>query len=153
MLFLVFQLGVDRYALDAKRVAEVLPLVDIKQIPHAPTGVAGVINYRGTPVPVIDLTLLTLGHPARRCLSTRIVLMRDTSSWGDSRMLGLMAEHATEIVRREPAEFVASGIANGAAPYLGPVAIDPRGLMQWIDMDTLLPAPVKDAMFNEVLDQ
>ena len=66
MLFLVFQLGPDRYALDAKRVAEVLPLVDIKSIPHAPNGIAGVFNYRGTPVPVIDLAQLTLGQPARQ---------------------------------------------------------------------------------------
>lgn len=153
MLFLTFQLGVDRYALDAKRVVEVLPLVDIKQIPHAPAGIAGVFNYRGTPVPVIDLTQLTLDRPARQCLSTRIVLVHDTSSLGDTRVLGLMAEHATEMVRREPAEFVPSRVANGAAPYLGRVATDARGLLQWIDMDTLLPAPVMDAMFNEVLDQ
>jgi chemotaxis-related protein WspB len=153
MLFLVFQLGPDRYALDARRVTEVLPLVDIKTIPHAPYGIAGVFNYRGTPVPVIDLTQLTLGQPARRCLSTRIVLVHDTSEWGEQRVLGLMAEHATETVRREPSDFVPTGVANGAAPYLGPVATDARGLMQWIEMDTLLPAPVKDALFSEVLDQ
>lgn len=153
MLFLVFQLGPDRYALEAKRVAEVLPLVDIKNIPHAPNGIAGVFNYRGTPVPVIDLAQLTLGHPARRCLSTRIVLVHDMNGWGEQRVLGLMAEHATETVRRDPADFVSSGVANGAAPYLGPIASDERGLMQWIEMDRLLPASVKDALFNQVLDQ
>jgi len=153
MLFLVFQLGPDRYALEAKRVAEVLPLVDIKNIPHAPNGIAGVFNYRGTPVPVIDLAQLTLGQPARRCLSTRIVLVHDMSGWGEQRVLGLMAEHATETVRRDPADFVPSGVANGAAPYLGPIASDARGLMQWIEMDRLLPASVKDALFNQVLDQ
>ena len=68
-------------------------------------------------------------------------------------MLGLMAEHATETVRRDPADFVPSGVANGAAPYLGPMATDARGLMQWIEMDTLLPASVKDALFSQVLDQ
>ena len=52
MLFLLFQIGQHRYALDSRRVAEVLPLVDIKEIPHAPAGVAGVFNYRGVPVPV-----------------------------------------------------------------------------------------------------
>jgi len=153
MLFLVFQLGPDRYALDAKRVAEVLPLVDMKSIPHAPNGIVGVFNYRGTPVPVIDLTQLTLGTTARRCLSTRIVLVHDTGDWGEQRVLGLMAEHATETVRREPADFVPTGVANGAAPYLGPVATDARGLLQWIEMDTLLPPSVKAALFSQVLDQ
>ena len=64
MLFLLFQLGSDRYAIDALRVVEVLPCVQVKQIPHAPAGIAGVINYRGAPVPVLDLCLLTLRRPA-----------------------------------------------------------------------------------------
>ena len=47
MLFLVFQLGQDRYALDTGTVAEVLPLVEITPIPLAPAGMAGLFNYRG----------------------------------------------------------------------------------------------------------
>ena len=38
MLFLLFQLGNDRYALDASRVVEVLPLVELKHLPLAPRG-------------------------------------------------------------------------------------------------------------------
>jgi chemotaxis-related protein WspB len=56
MLFLLFQLGEERYALDTSHVAEVLPLVAITPIPQAPTGVAGLFNYRGAPVPAIDLS-------------------------------------------------------------------------------------------------
>ena len=130
MLFLVFQLGRDRYALDATRVAEVLPLVGIKTIPHAPAGVAGVVNYRGAPVPVIDLSLLTLGRPAQTCLSTRIVVVHQAGQGGEERVLGLIAEKATETVRRDAGDFVPSGVANRDAPYLGPVASDERGLMQ-----------------------
>ena len=36
MLFILFQLGQDCYALDAAQVAEVLPLVLVKKIPRAP---------------------------------------------------------------------------------------------------------------------
>ena len=42
MLFLVFELGNDRYALDVRQVAEVLPLVGVKQMPRAPQGGAAV---------------------------------------------------------------------------------------------------------------
>ena len=45
MLFLLFQLGQDRYALDTGRVAEVLPLVAITPIPQAPPELAGLFNY------------------------------------------------------------------------------------------------------------
>ena len=64
MLFILFQIGRDRYALAASSIIEVLPLMNLKRVPCAPVGVAGVLNYRGTPVPVIDLNEMTL---ARTC--------------------------------------------------------------------------------------
>lgn len=109
MLFVLFQLGQNRYALDARQVAEVLPLVVVTQIPQAPAAVAGVFNYRGAPVPAIDLSQLTLGRPVRRRLNTRIVLVHYPDVGGAMRLLGLIAERATETLRREPADFTASG--------------------------------------------
>jgi chemotaxis-related protein WspB len=152
MLFLVFRLGRDRYALDAGQVAEILPLVDIKHIPHAPPGVAGVLNYRGTPVPVIDLSQLTLGRPAERRLSTRIILAYYLPKDGEKRLLGLIAEKATETMRREAADFIPSGITNDRAAYLGPVATDARGLVQWIDVAKLVPDSVRDVLFKPILE-
>src|SRR5688572_5758867 len=102
MLFLVFQLGADRFALDVATVAEVLPLVTIRPMPQAPLGVAGILNYRGAPVPVIDLSQLTMGRPAARRLNTRIVLVHYPDRHGAPRLLGLIAEKASETVRREP---------------------------------------------------
>src|SRR5690606_32186615 len=66
MLFLLFELDGDRYALPARDVVEVLPLVALKQIPDAPPGVAGVMDYRGHAVPVLDLSALVAGRPAAR---------------------------------------------------------------------------------------
>jgi len=149
MLFLLFELGKDRYALDARQVVEVLPLVGIKQVPQAPPSVAGILNYRGGPVPVIDVSQLTLGRPAERRLSTRIVLVHYPGADGHNRLLGLIAERATQTVRREETDFVASGVTNEAASYLGPVATDTRGLLQWLDARTLLPAEVRDMLFRQ----
>jgi chemotaxis-related protein WspB len=150
MLFLLFQLGDDRYVLDSGLVAEVLPLVALTQIPQAPAGVAGLFNYRGTPVPAIDLTRLTMGRRAQARLNTRIVLVHYPDRHGDPRLLGLIAERVTETVRRDVADFVASGVSSQGTPYLGPVATDVRGLLQWIDVATLLPAPVRDVLFTDL---
>ena len=108
----------------------------------------GLFNYRGAPVPVIDLSQLTLGRPAARRLSTRIVLVHYPDADGRTRLLGLIAERATQTVRREPTDFVSSGVTSDGAPYLGPVATDARGLLQWIDVRTLLPPAVRDVLFN-----
>ena len=149
MLFLVFELARDRYVLDVSQVAEVLPLVAIKQIPQAPPAVAGILNYRGAPVPVIDVSQLALGRPAERRLSTRIVLVHYPDADGHTRLLGLIAERATRTVRRDKTDFVASGVSSEGASYLGPVAADARGLLQWVDAPTLLPASVRDLLFRQ----
>jgi chemotaxis-related protein WspB len=152
MLFLLFELGNDRYALDVRQIAEVLPLVGVKQIPKAPQAMIGLFNYRGAPVPVIDLSQLTLGRPAARRLSTRIVLVNYPDHTGHTHLLGLIAEKATLTVRHEAADFVASGVTNDGAPYLGPVATDARGLLQWIDVRTLLPPSFRDLLFKEPIN-
>ena len=152
MLFLLFQLGADWYALDAGQVAEVLPLVRIKPIPRTPPAVAGVLNYRGAPVPVIDLRALTLGRPARPRLSTRIILVHYPDENGGPRLLGLIAEQATETMRRQPTDFTASGVSNDAASYLGPVTADQRGLVQWIEVSKLLPPTVREVLFRQPVE-
>jgi chemotaxis-related protein WspB len=145
MLFLLFELANDRYALDVAEIAEVLPLVHLKRIPQAPAGVAGVFNYHGSPVPAIDLSALTLGRPAESRLSTRLILVRYPDDRGEPRLLGLIAEHATDTMRRAPEDFVASGVAHD----LGPVATDASGVVQWIRPDTLLPPAVQAALFRD----
>src|SRR5258705_7379594 len=96
MLFLVFELGKDRYAIEASRVVEVLHQVNLKQVPRAPGGVAGVLDYHGAPVPLIDLSELALGRPSRKWMSTRIILVEYRGTSGETHVLGLLAEQATE---------------------------------------------------------
>jgi chemotaxis-related protein WspB len=152
VLFLLFRLGSDRYAIEAAQVSEVLPLITIKALPQAPPGVAGVINLRGAPVPVIDLSALALGRSASPWLSTRIVVVRFYAPDGVARSLGLIAEQATEMMRCEPSAFVAAGIATPAALWLGPVAPDRRGLIQRIDVLQILPPSIRDLLFRELED-
>jgi chemotaxis-related protein WspB len=150
MLFLLFQLGKDRYALDASRVVEVVPLVALKKVPQAPRGVAGILNYRGRPVPAVDLSELALGHPASERLSTRIIIIHYPDAAGRNQLLGLIAEQATELLRREPKEFLESGMTVGAAPYLGPILLDGKGPVQWVREQKLLSEPVRDLLFPTV---
>ena len=65
MLFLLFKLDDDRYAIEADKVASVLPLVTAKKIPHAPAAIAGAFTHRGEAIPLMDLSRLTLGRAAR----------------------------------------------------------------------------------------
>lgn len=148
MLFLVFQIGQSRFALEAGRVVEVVPFLEFKPIAQAPRGIAGVFNYRGRPVPAIDLSYLASGSVAAERLSTRILIVNCPDAYGNLHLLGLVAEHATEIVRRSAEEFTDPGVRISAAPFLGPVMMDASGPIQLIYEDRLLPAPVNDFIFN-----
>ncbi len=148
MLFLLFQIGSDRYALDARKVVQILPLVSIKRLPQAPRGVAGVFVFQGVPVPVVDLSELTIGERAKNLLSTRLILVNYRRLNGQEHLLGLIAEKATDLLRKEPQDFLDPGINIKAAPYLGPVLKDPKGPIQWLHEQQLLSGPVQQLLFE-----
>jgi chemotaxis-related protein WspB len=151
-LFLKIQIGGEGYLLDAARIVRVLPLTDIKRIPHAPAAIAGCFDYQGTVVPLIDLTELVLGRPAPRHLSTRVILVPfgpAKGPGGRNNLLGLMAEKATETIRIDPSQFTAAGVTADVAPYMGSVkSVDGR-MLQQIDVARLLPGELGAMLFRE----
>lgn len=138
MLFLLFQIGSGRYAIEAGRVVEVLPLMHVDHLPHAPAGMAGILCYRGVPLPVIDLSMVILNRPAEQKISTRIIVVDCTGG----RRIGLIAERANETLKRERADFKETGVALEGVPYLGPATRDERGFVHWMDPDKLPGARV-----------
>lgn len=147
MLFIQFKIGSDRYALEAKCVVEVIPLLGLKQIPQAPRGIAGLFNYRGEAVPALDLAAMTTGIPVAERLSTRIIVVRiDIPALGP-KLAGVIAERATSTMRRNPDDFVNTGITPGTAPFLGPVLLDDEGVIQWIQEQKLLPEKLRRQLF------
>jgi chemotaxis-related protein WspB len=148
MLFLIFELGADRYALDAAQLIEVLPMVNLKRLPQAPEGIAGVMDYHGASVPIVDLNELMSGRPAQRRLSTRTIIVHYTGDADTRHILGLIAERATSTLHLDATAFRASGVSNQIAPYLGPVVADATGLIQWISLPKLLPEALRRALFE-----
>lgn len=149
MLFLLFHVGEDRYALEATRIVEVVPLLELKPLSQAPPGVAGIFDYRGCPVPVLDLSALILGRPADALLSTRIIIVNHPDESGANRLLGLMAERATGTLRKDAREFMAPGLQKGSPPHLGPILMDSSGPIQWVHEQRWLPQGVSKLLFSE----
>lgn len=128
---------------------EVLPLVTLKRLPQAPSVVAGVFNYRGSTVPVVDLSQLTVGRPAAERLSTRIIIVKCARPQGDAGLLGLIAEEATGLLQAPPGALKSESLRICGAPYLGPVLMDKLGPIQLIDEQHLLAEPVRDRLFSD----
>lgn len=147
MLFVLFHLGKDRYALEAGRVVEIVPLLALKKFPQSPRGVAGMFIYHGRPVPALDLCALMLGRPAVEHLSTRILIVNYRPGPGPEQLVGLIAERATETIRRDPKEFVSATGPVAALPFLGPMLTDERGAIQLLNPESLLQERTQALLF------
>jgi chemotaxis-related protein WspB len=153
VLCLLLRVGADQYAIPVRSVVQVLPVVDLKTVPQAAHDVAGVFSYHGTPVPVIDLCARATGLPARRHLDSRIVIVSVASAPRDpgaprdpldpldpsdprDPVVGVLVEHATNVMRCSPSDFRDPGVA--AASYLGPVTHRHGTMVQLIDPARLI---------------
>lgn len=130
--------------------AAVLPMPELKPVPGSPEGVAGVANYQGAPVPVIDLSALATGRAAANRLSTRLVLVRYPAADGE-KLLGLVAERATSVLHADDAAFTSAGVE--AAPWLGGVTPAAGSLAQRIEIGALLPPDLRAVLFQAVEEE
>lgn len=137
MLFLLFMVGENRYAIDVRQIKEVLPFAKITEIPQLPNGIVGVFNRHGRPLPVVDLRLLIFQRPTSPRLSTRLVVVQHPDE-RDHSTVGLIAEHVMTTFRGDPTEFVASGVTSSTALQVGRMMTDEKGVIQWIAVKDLL---------------
>jgi chemotaxis-related protein WspB len=152
MLLLQFQAGKDRYGLDVSRVIEVIPMVVFRPLPHADPAVAGLFNYRGTMVPVIDLTVLLEGAESRPLFSTRVILVDYPGRDGEHHILGLLAERVTETVFCTEEDLLPAGIDVAGAPYLGDLLLHAGGMIQRVAIERLLPPSLQETLFQPALE-
>ena len=150
MLMLLFNLGDGQYAIPVSEVVEVTSRVNLEHIARAPHYIAGLFNFRGQHVPVIDLCRLINQQSCVDSFTTRIILVNFPIAGGSGvRMLGLLAERVTETVRVTEETFTSTGVGMDATPYLGLAANTDQGLLQKISVSELLPADVQVQLFQE----
>ena len=138
--------------MEASRVVEVVPLLELKRFPQSPRGMAGIFVYHGQPVTAIDLCELTLGRPARENLSTRILVVPHRQAGGDRQLIGLIAERVTETLQREETDIVQGGQQLASAPFLGSVLMDSQGVIQILDAQKLLDEGERKLLFAHAVE-
>lgn len=95
--YLTFKLRDELFAIDVLQVREVLDLSNITKVPRAPEFMRGVINVRGSVVPVIDLRL-KFGLPkAEQTIDTRIVVM-ELDIENERTLIGAMADSVHDVM-------------------------------------------------------
>ncbi|MGK7946604.1 MAG: chemotaxis protein CheW [Microcystaceae cyanobacterium] len=138
MLLVLFHLGSDQYAIDSLRVIKMIPLVILKPVSASLSPIAGVFNYGGQLVPVIDLRQLIQGKPCQKLLSTRIILISPPNAPENATILGLMAEKVTDTITKNQQDFTASQFQDLNSLYLGDMIHDDQGMIQYLRLEHLL---------------
>lgn len=149
MLFIVFKAGNANYALEASRVIEVVPLVTLRACPGAPAYIAGIANYRGMGVPVVDLGRLVGSTPCTAHLSTRIILTSYAGTGNQQRVIGLLAETVTNTMERKETDFDQSPVTASGTAGLGKLAVDGIGFIQQVVVTKLVPKELEQMLFME----
>ena len=147
MLLIVFNIGKDRFGLDVSQIIEVIPLVTFKKVHRTPKYVSGIFNYRGTMVPVIDLSTLISGKPSQPLLSTRVILVNYTSP-DNHHTLGLVAERVTETMVFREEDFKPPVIESDTTRYLGDIMTTEDGMIQRITIENILPEYLRKILFS-----
>lgn len=144
MLLLLFHVGENLYAIDTEKVIEIIPMVLLRKIEPAPDYLAGVFNYRGSIVPVVDLCRLIRGEPCQVCYSTRVIMVNysvsaEPTTNGNARtsQLGLVAERVTETLKVSN-EQLKTAEQISSSPYLGKLFIDSKGMIQKVNWEHLV---------------
>lgn len=111
--YLTFKLENEEYALDVADVREVLEqrINHITKIPRTPDYLQGVINVRGSVVPVIDMRLKFNMDETVETIDTCIIVIEvllDGSRDGKTTILGLLADSVQEVIDLEPDQIEAA---------------------------------------------
>ncbi|MEO5332111.1 MAG: chemotaxis protein CheW [Magnetococcus sp. YQC-5] len=99
--FLTFHLDKEVFAIDISKIKEVLEFTSLTKIPRTPDFMCGVINLRGSVVPVVDLRLKFGMVKSERTVNTCIIII-DVMQEDGVTVIGAMADSVKEVLELDP---------------------------------------------------
>lgn len=100
--YLTFTLAEEQYAVPVEEVQEVLEFTSVTRVPRTQPFMRGVINLRGSVIPVIDLRLKFGMEATARTIATSIVVL-EIELGGTSITVGALADSVQEVVSLDEA--------------------------------------------------
>lgn len=105
--YLTFTLGEEKYAVEVSNIREILDCTTITKVPRAPESMRGVINLRGSVVPVVDMRMKLGMTPTEESISTCIIVVEIVVE-GETNLLGALADSVQEVLEIEPEQIEAA---------------------------------------------
>jgi len=134
MQYLSFKLEDEVFALDITKVREVLDYTTITKVPRTPEFMRGVINLRGSVVPVVDLRLKFGMTKTEKTVNTCIIIV-EVMVDGEIGVLGALADSVQEVMDLGPEQIE-------TAPRIG----------TWLNTEFIKGMGKRDNSFIIILD-
>jgi len=99
--FLTFSLGREMYAVKVRNIREVLEVVPITRVPGMPPFMNGVLNLRGSVVPVINLRKKFGMESVADTVETSIIIM-EIEEGEESHLIGVIVDSVHEVMEIQP---------------------------------------------------
>jgi len=140
--FIAFRVGVQEFCIDIMSVREIRGWTPATALPHAPSYVRGVINLRGSVLPVVDLAE-RLGFPPTDASARQVIIVVQVGA----QIIGLLVDAVSDILTLttetiQPTPEVASAFVKFFV--LGMLAIDGR-MIGVIELDSIMLAETEEA--------
>jgi purine-binding chemotaxis protein CheW len=115
----VFKLGREEYGVSILQVQEIKRMTDITRVPHTPDYIKGVINLRGSVLPVVDLKKRLNLPPEEYTDDTRIIIVKV-----EEIIVGMVVDAVSEVTainqeNIEPPQAVVSGVESSYLSGVG----------------------------------
>ena len=99
--YLTFKLDGEVFALGIDKVREVLDYTSVTKVPQTPDFMRGVINLRGSVVPVVDMRLKFGMAKTEKTVNACIIIV-EINLEGETTVLGALADSVQEVLDLEP---------------------------------------------------
>jgi purine-binding chemotaxis protein CheW len=139
--YLTFRLAGEEYAIGILGVREIIEFDTLTTVPSAPAHVRGVINLRGSVVPVIDLAL-KFGLPPTPVTRRSCVVIVDASFGGELLTMGVIAEAVNQVVDLTADDILPPPAFGTSVPteHLLGMGRQEKGFLLILDIDRVLSA-------------
>jgi purine-binding chemotaxis protein CheW len=137
--FLSFRSGGEACAVALPRVREIVRYEKLTRVPRAPACLRGVLNLRGSVVPVVDLAV-GLGLPEAPVSPHTCILIAEVAIEGEPTIAGLVADEVSQVLELTPQQIEpppSFGTRVPAAMLRGMARVE-GGFVVLLDLDRLL---------------
>jgi purine-binding chemotaxis protein CheW len=104
--YLGFQVAGEEYAVGILRVKEILEYDVVTRVPMTPPSIRGVINLRGSVVPVVDLAV-KLGLPESAVTKRTCIVIVEVKLADEAAVIGVIADSVSQVLDLPAAEIQA----------------------------------------------